>query len=137
MSYLFANLFEMLPEAEDLLNLEPEELAGRLLLSFGDNKDNINLRSIIACKPMSEQLKRTMPKDHHLKYPRECYEDVLYALMEAWQWLESKVLVAQKPADLDGYGDSGGRIHYFVTRRGRSIKTLEDFENYRKNNSTM
>ena len=137
MSYLFTNLFEMLPEAGDLLNLEPEDLAGRLLLSLGDNKDKINPRSIIGCKSMSDQLVRTMPKDHHLKYPREDHEDVLLALMEAWQWLESKVLVARKPADLDGYGDSGESDRYFVTRRGRSIKTLEDFENYRKNNSTM
>ena len=37
MSYLFANLFKMLPEAKDLLNREPsEDLAGRLLLSLGD-----------------------------------------------------------------------------------------------------
>ncbi len=137
MSYFFASLFEMLPEAEDLLSLEPEELAGRLLLSLGDNKDKINPRGLIACKTMSDQLRGTILKDHHLKYPRECHEDVLLALMEAWQWLESKVLVAQKPADLDGRGDSGESIRYFVTRRGRSIKTLEDFEAYRQNNSTI
>ena len=137
MSYLFTNLFEFLPEAEDLLNLEPEELAGRLLLSVGDYKDGINPIEIIACKPMLGVLNRTMSKDQQQKYPRERYEDVLYALMEAWQWLESKVLVARKPADLDGHSNSGESDCYFVTRRGRSIKTLEDFENYRKNNSTM
>jgi hypothetical protein len=126
----------MLPEAEDLLSLEPEELAGHLLLSLGNYKDGINPRAIIGCKSMSDQLIRTMPKDHHLKYPRERREDVLLALMEAWQWLESKVLVARKPADLDGRGDSGESIRYFVTRRGRHIKTLEDFENYCKSNST-
>ena len=86
---------------------------------------------------MSDQLIRTMPKDHHLKYPRERREDVLLALMEAWQWLESKVLVARKPADLDGREDSGESIRYFVTRRGRHIKTLEDFENYCKSNSAV
>ena len=137
MSYLFVNLFEMLPEAEDLLNREPEDLAGRLLLSLGDYQDGINPIEIIACKPMLGELKRTMPKDHQLKYPHKSHEDVLLALMEAWQWLESKVLVARKPADLDGHSNSGESDRYFITRRGRSIKTLEDFENYRKNNSTM
>lgn len=137
MSYLFKNLFDMLPEADDLLNLEPEDLAGRLLLSLGNYQDGINPRAIIACKPMSEELRRTMPKDHQLKYPHECYKKILYALMEAWQWLESKVLVARKPADLDGRGDSGESDRYFITRRGQSIKTLKDFENYRKSNSVM
>lgn len=137
MSYLFKNLFDMLPEADDLLSLEPEDLAGRLLLSLGDYQGEINPRGIIACKSMSEELRRTMPKDHQLKYPHERHKDILYALMEAWQWLESKVLVARKPADLDGRGDSGEGDRYFITRRGQSIKTLEDFENYRKGNSTM
>ena len=64
------------------------------------------------------------------QYPPEHDDEILFALMEAWQWLENEGLVAQRPTSLS----SGASIDtkYFVTRRGKSIKTDKDLEVYRK-----
>ena len=57
--------------------------------------------------------------------------------METWQWLVRKVLVAPRPTKLARGTALATTTTYFVTRRVQSIKTLEDFENYCKNNSMM
>ena len=77
---MFSKLFEMLPDVEQLLSLEPEELAGPLLVSLEGNQDIIP-GNIIAYDSMS----RVIQDNPHLKYPYQCREKVLFALMETWQ----------------------------------------------------
>ena len=128
---MFSKLFEILPNAKHLLSLEPAELAGHLLISLGDIKQ-INPESLITYKNMTEEIKRSSPRNPQLIYPRVYDEDVLLALMEAWQSLLSEGFVAPRPTDLpsDSYHTSSTK--YFVTRRGQKIEKLEDFEAYRK-----
>ena len=125
----FLKLFEMLPDADCLLTLEPEELAGPFLLSLAGN-DNINLTAIIAYDDMEREIDR----NPDLKYPDECRENVLFALMEAWQWLEREGFVAPRPPNLARYEVSGSTTRYFVTRRGQEVETREDLQTYRKAN---
>ena len=129
MSDLFTNLFEFLPEAEHLLSLEPEELAGPLLLSLEDI-ERIIPGNIIGY----DQLSGAIERQAGIKYPMGCREDVLFSLMAAWQWLEREVLVAWNPSNLARSKSAGSVTSYFVTKRGRNIKTPEDFEAYRKVN---
>ena len=132
---IFNKLFEILPDAEHLLSLEPEELAGPLLLSLLSLNGTQPMRpeGIISFSAMSSVLKNmsdSKKKDLDLNYPVECYNDVVFALMEAWQCLVCGGLAATNPTS-----QSADTIRtYFVTRRGKKINTLENFEAYRKTN---
>ena len=135
----FNKLFELLPNAEHLLSLEPEELAGPLLLSLLSLNGTQSMRpeGIISFSAMSSVLKNmsdSKKKDLDLNYPTECYDDVVFALMEAWQCLVCGGLAATNPTSLTTSRSAGTIGEYFVTRRGKKINTLEDFEAYRKTN---
>ena len=127
---MFSKLFEMLPDAEDLLNLEPEELAGPLLVSL-ENREKIDLQ-FIGYDRIAWEINRSALNIPNLNYPKGTREEVLFALMEAWQWLVCEGFVAPRPTDLPRDYSTTSVTTYFVTRRGRKIETLEDFEAYRE-----
>ena len=110
---IFPKLFELLPDADHLLSLQPEELAGPLLISL-DGSDYIEPFTIISF-------------DLIQKYPAKHEQDILFALMEAWQWLEREGFVAPRP-------NGSSTRSYFVTRRGKAIETTEALEVYRQGN---
>ena len=124
---MFSKLFEILPDAEDLLSLEPEQLAGPLLISL-EGREQINPEGIIGYDSMEHEINR----NSHLKYPYGCREEVLFALMEAWQWLEREGFVAPRPTNLARSRSLTSTTTYFVTRRGQRVETPEDLETYRK-----
>ena len=124
---IFSKLFEMLPDAEQLLSLEPEELAGPLLVSLQNTKQILR-DSVIS----HDDMKHAIDRNSRVNYPYECHEDVLFALMEAWQCLLSEGFVAPIPTNLPHSYPSYSVTTYFVTRRGQKIKTLEGYEDYRK-----
>ena len=128
---IFSKLFEILPNAKHLLSLEPAELAGHLLISLEDIKQ-INPESLITHKNMTEEIKRNSPRNPQLIYPKVYDEDVLLALMEAWQSLLSEGFVALRPTDLPSDSYCTPSTKYSITRRGQKIETLEDFDAYRK-----
>ena len=122
----------MLPDAEDLLNLEPEELAGPLLISLEGSKQ-INLEDEITPKSIEREIENGVNRNNpNLNYPYKFHEDVLFALMEAWQCLLSEGFVALRPAKLRSTIGMIQNTPYFVTRRGQRIEKLEDYEAYRK-----
>lgn len=128
---IFPKLFSMFSNADDLLSLEPEELAGPLLLSFEGNdhivRDNVishNLLSL-AFEPRPELRE---------KYPIGRADEILFALMEAWQWLEREGFIAPKPSSLASGSSVRGADTFFVTSRGKTIVNSEDFDEYRKAN---
>lgn len=127
---IFLKLFDILPDADSLLSFEPEELAGPLLASLQDEQDNQRIipSNVISHDPMLRALSREMRQ----KYPPEYDNKILFALMEAWQWLENEGLVAPRPTNLSGETSTGDIIVYFVTRRGQKIATTADLEAYRK-----
>ena len=58
---------------------------------------------------------------------------ILFALMEAWQWLEREGFVAPRPTNLSGESVAMATgTAYFVTKRGNRIKRSEDLDAYRK-----
>jgi len=75
-----------------------------------------------------------MKADLLQKYPPESHDEVLFALMEAWQWLEREGFVAPSPTDLSSVRSAGTITAYFVTRRGQRVETPEDLQTYRKAN---
>lgn len=127
---IFPKLFELLPEASQLLSLEPEQLAGPLLVAL-DGRDYINPFEVISFHFM-----RLYFRSHSSVregYPAKHDDEILFALMESWQWLEREGFVAPRPTHLSG-STSVGVTYYFVTKRGKTIETLEALEVYRKGN---
>ena len=129
---IFSKLFEILPDAEHLLSLEPEDLAGPLLVSL-EGMEQINPERIISYDIMEGVIER----NSHLKYPHGCRDKVLFALMEAWQWLEREGFVARIPTNLARSRGMGSSTTYFVTRWGRKIEIREALEAYRKATSSL
>ena len=120
---MFSKLFEMLPDAEHLLSLSAEELAGPLLVSL-EGGERINPEVIISYR----NIKLEIDSNSQINYPYGCHQDVLLAVMEALQSLLSEGFLAPIPKDLRNVSTTV----YFVTRKGQKIQTLEDYEDYRK-----
>ena len=126
----FSELFKLLPDADHLLSLEPENLAGPLLISLEDSQW-ITPNEVIS----HESMKYAIQRDLESKYPYKCRDDVLFALMEAWQWLEHEGFVAPMPTSLVSISTTANYgTQYFITKRGRTVKTPEEVADYRKTN---
>ena len=126
---IFSKLFEMLPDAEQLLSLDPDELAGPLLVSLKDLEE-IRPEGVIGYDNLEWEIERN--RNPNLNYPYEHREEVLFALMKAWQCLVCGRFVAPIPANLARVRSARTHTIHFVTRRGKKIETLEDYEDYRK-----
>lgn len=113
---MVGRLCDIIPNADDLLRLEPEELAGAVLEALQAEGSRLHLRNF---------LNRLFP-DHSMSardYPRERMDDIKQAVSEAWGWLESDGFLAPDP-DYD--------TCRFITRRGRNHSTREKLATYRK-----
>lgn len=110
-----ATIYELIPDHELLLSLEPEELAGVVLeyLNWPNMPGQLNRYNF--------GLPRTVEG-----YPHAVQGEIRRALMEAWVWLEREGLLAPVP------GDSGN--YFFITRRGLRVKNATDLEAYRQAN---
>lgn len=106
--------YNLLPNIDDLLELEPEELAGLVLqyLSTADsaqlNRHNFTLPPNVAGYPVNKQTEASQ------------------ALMEAWIWLEREGLLAPVP--------NGQNSFVFITRRGKQVAKPELLKAYQKSN---
>ncbi len=114
---LTVSFFSVIPDAESLLRLEPEELAGALLQylnSFPEQgKQSLNRYNFFLPELFSE-------------YDSAHLDDVRRALMEAWVWLEREGMIAPKPATQGEF--------VFITRRGREMTRAADLQHYQRAN---
>ena len=107
------SIYELIPDHELLLDLEPEELAGIVLeylksLPEGSaelNRNNFGLPHTVA------------------DYPREHQTSISRALMEGWMWLEKEGFVAPEPGQTGEW--------FFITRRGLRVRNARALEAYR------
>lgn len=109
-------LYRLIPDAEDLLDLEPEELAGYLLefLASPDGANSLNRHNV--------------GLDHVVQeYPRQLQRRASEAILEGWMFLEREGFIAPNP------GDSGN--WYFITRRGKRVVGHTDFAAIQKANA--
>lgn len=109
------SIHSVIPNAEDLLALEPEELAGILLEhlnSFGENSSSLQLYNFL--------LHGQSPA---VAYPQQHQDQINRALTEAWVWLEREGLIAPRPGSTNGF--------MFVSRRGKVLANRQGFESYR------
>ena len=109
-------LYSLVPSAQDMLELQPEELAGVLMT---------HLNSL----PPSEQQQLNRCNfglgDHTVEeYPPDQWDELKHALMEAWVWLEREGLLVPKP------GSQGEWV--FISRRGQKLRTRDEVDSYRR-----
>jgi uncharacterized protein (TIGR02391 family) len=109
-----ARLDRIIPQAEQLLALEPEELAGALLASLQDEREPVGLADYVG---LLFQL-------HNEAYPHENQVRIERAIAEAWSWLESQGFLAIDPRE------RGPRC--FLTRRARQHRTADAVAAFRK-----
>lgn len=106
----------MLPSAEALFDLPPEELAGVILAWLAaPRRDHLN-----SATSLIEETK------HWEDLPRHRWGEAALAIAEAWSWLQHNGLIIASPSQqlTSGYME--------LTRRGRRIAAEGDFEAYRK-----
>ena len=114
-------LRSLIPNVNDLLALEVEELAGVLLIhlsSYGDNSGT----GAVSRGSISEYNFFNM-LGQHPEYPLRQAE-VNQALMEAWSWLESEGFLVRDATQ-------SSSPWFLISRRAQQLKSREDFAAYR------
>lgn len=105
-------LYELIPDADSVLALEPEELAGvalELIMPIASG-NSPRLHPTVFTNP--EVIGPFLHKSNHVQY----------AMAEAWNWLVREGLIAPAPGDNYGW--------HFVTRRGMQLKNREGVAAY-------
>ncbi len=118
---MYASLSSLVPNADDLLALEVEEVAGVLLIhlnSYGnDSGTSVVQQGRISQGNFFNGL------DLLPEYPGRQAE-VNQALMEAWSWLQGEGFLVRDA--------NQGADWFFLSRRAQRLKSQEDFSKYRK-----
>jgi uncharacterized protein (TIGR02391 family) len=99
-------LFTLIPDADAILSLQPEELAGlglELIISV-TAEDGI----ASPLHPTSFTHPQTLGE-----FPANRRKEVEYAMAEGWNWLVREGLIAPLPGETSGW--------HFVTRRGKQL----------------
>jgi uncharacterized protein (TIGR02391 family) len=116
-------LSSLVPNADDLLALDVEELAGMLLTHLNscgtDSGDSVVQRSLISQNNFLRNL------EGYPEYPGR-QPEVNRALMEAWSWLQGEGFLIQEAHQPAGW--------FFLSRRAQRLKSRHDFAEYRKAN---
>lgn len=109
------SVHSIISDSEQLLALEPEELAAVVL-------EVLNSLS----EEQSGQLNRRNFTwgGQPTHYPQEHREGISKALTEAWVWLEREGLIAPRPGEEPDW--------IFVTRRGKQLKNRDGFRSHRQ-----
>jgi uncharacterized protein (TIGR02391 family) len=114
-----APIHQVIPNAEDLLALEPEEVAAVLLQYICSGSEGSSPRH-----PLKRGNLFASGMSPANGYPPEYRDKVSEALMAAWVWLEREGLLLPAPGQQD-------RDWIFVSERGRKLLSRENFEAYR------
>lgn len=115
-------LIRVIPDAEVLVKLEPEELGAKLLFLLRKRQF---ARDIFHPANLNRELRaESYTPGQQTLYPREHAEVIDLALIEAWAWLEAQGLVI--PAGEPNGGNGWRRL----SRRARRFENEEQFAQY-------
>jgi hypothetical protein len=117
---MYLSLPSLVPNADDLLALEVEELAGVLLVYL--NGCEGNTASGVFQNGLLSQQNFFNSLDHQPTYPGK-QAAVSRALMEAWSWLQGEGLLVRHPDQPAAW--------FFLSRRAKRLHSLEDYASFR------
>ena len=106
------SLYELMPDAGQVLMSEPGELAYVLLEHVKSQQEDSGTDVVSQYNTLLEAKFR--------EYPAEQREAVMRAFAEAWAWLEQERLISQAPGHDKGW--------FFITRKGLELREPADFE---------
>ena len=110
------SIHSLIPEPEDLLSLELEDLGG-IVLEFFKSSVSKQTEYVRFSDIKSDQVLKG--------YPSGSKNDIFYALSEAVEWLKNEGLLGDHPDQ--SHGD-----FLIITRRGWKLETAAAVEAYRK-----
>jgi uncharacterized protein (TIGR02391 family) len=112
----------IIPDADVLLALEPEELGAKLLFLL---RKRAFQRNMFLPENLNGELwpSTTIP-GLQIPYPRDRRDAIDLALMEAWAWLEAQGLIVPAP---DSNGRHGWRV---LSRRAKRFESEAEFTQY-------
>lgn len=116
------SLNALIPNPDDLLSLQTEDLAGVLLVhlnSTDPGNSAVQSDHIIQYNYFNSLERRPEYATRQTEVSR--------ALMEGWNWLEGQGLLVRD-------ANSPHTASFFLSRRARRLKTRDDFDAYRKAN---
>jgi len=118
------SLLDLIPDAETLLALAPEELAFYVLQAaqqetVGGAAGLMNIDRVLPQITGANMVGRP-------GYPPQFQEEAEIAVTEAWGWLENQLILVPAPGN---NGRSGFRV---LGRRARNLRTAEQFTAFRK-----
>ena len=111
-----STIYELIPDHELLLSLEPEELAGvvlEYLHSLPESDSQFSFHNFSLSHTVAE-------------YPGEHQKDITRALREAWMWLQNEGFIIPTP------GFQPDMVS--ITRKGERTKNAVALESYRQAN---
>jgi uncharacterized protein (TIGR02391 family) len=114
--HTYMEIREIIPNPDDLLTLDVEELAGVLLMHLNSGSGELHHYNFFNNLRHYPVYGEGVP-DRDNKINR--------ALMEAWDWLLHAGFLAKE-------GNDSTRAGTFVTRRGQQVTSREDFASYSK-----
>lgn len=106
-------LYEILPDADTILSLEPEELAGLALelINSANTYGQSRLHTTSFTNPEALGAFDPVIRDQ-----------ITLVMAEGWSWLVQEGLIAPKPGDTFGW--------HFITRRGKQISNRTELTAY-------
>lgn len=107
---MVARLARRVRNAEEVLDLQPEELGGIILRALVEDGGDVHLHNFVVGLRQVDEV-----------YLRAFTERIDRAIGEAWSWLEAQGLIA-----------STGDAWQFVTRRGKAVSEAQAFADFRK-----
>ena len=118
---MFISIRSLVPNPDDLLALEVEELAGVLVTHLNSHDSNVHTGVVQLGRVNQYNFFNNLHQ--HPDYPGR-QPEVSQALLEAWAWLEGEGILIR---DADQTGHS-----FFFSRRGKRLRSREDLSAYRK-----
>lgn len=112
-------LSTIIPDADVLLGLEPEELGAKLLFILRKTSEQSPMFHLTHIEEAIWQT--NLPKPD---YPRERHKEIIRAINEAWAWLLAQGLVVSVGG---GDGDKGWKV---LSRRARRFEDEGEFADY-------
>lgn len=112
----------LIPNADELLALEVEELAGVLLVHLNSRPNQIMTVGVPRDGIYPGAFFRSLNQELQAYGPQ--HDKVLHALMEAWAWLVREAFLVSDTTRKES--------EFFLSRRAKRIASPEDFTLYRK-----